>query len=66
MKESAYCLGFLPSQTTPSNSLLLRIDSFGTAVPLAGDGRYAAEVDGLAVASIRFGASRPTRPEESS
>ena len=30
MNESAYCFGFLPSQTTPSNSLLLRIVSFGT------------------------------------
>ena len=28
MNESAYCFGFLPSQTTPSNSLLLRIVSF--------------------------------------
>ena len=36
---------------------------FGTAVPLTGDGRYAAEVDGRVVASIRFGASRPARPE---
>ncbi|MDZ5621124.1 hypothetical protein SFC88_09815 [Nocardioides sp. HM23] len=42
------------------------LDSFGTAVPLTGDGRYAAEVDGRVVASIRFGASRPTRPEEMS
>lgn len=40
------------------------LDSFGTAVPLSGDGRYAAEVDGRIVASIRFGASRPTRSEE--
>jgi 2-keto-4-pentenoate hydratase len=45
---------------------IVLLDSFGTAVPLAGDGRYAAEVDGRVVASIRFGASRPARPEEMS
>ena len=40
------------------------LDSFGTATPLAGDGRYAAEVDGEVIASIRLGASRPTTSEE--
>lgn len=38
-------------------------DSFGTAVPLTGDGRYAAEVDGRVVASLQFGTSRLARPE---
>lgn len=40
------------------------LDSFSAAVPLSRDGRYAAEVDGQVVASIRFGASQPARPEE--
>lgn len=42
---------------------IVLLDCFGTAVPLTGDGRYAAEVDGRVVASLRFGASRPVRPE---
>ena len=42
------------------------LDSFGTAVPLTGDGRYAAEVDGRIVASIRLGASRAAHPQEAS
>jgi 2-keto-4-pentenoate hydratase len=45
---------------------IVLLDSFGSAVPLTGDGRYAAEVDGRVVASIRLGAPRPTRPEETS
>ena len=40
------------------------LDSFGTATPLAGDGRYAAEVDGEVIASIRLGTPRPTPSEE--
>ena len=40
------------------------LDSFGTAVPLSGDGSYAAEVDGRIVASIRLGSSRPAHPQE--
>ncbi|AWB93695.1 hypothetical protein [Aeromicrobium chenweiae] len=42
------------------------LDAFGTATPLAGDGRYAAEVDGQVVASVRLGAPRPAKPEEAS
>jgi 2-keto-4-pentenoate hydratase len=42
------------------------LDAFGTATPLAGDGRYAAEVDGEVIASIRLGAPRPTPSEEAS
>lgn len=45
---------------------IVLLDSFGSATPLAGDGRYAAEVDGRVVASIRLGASRSTQPEEAS
>ena len=43
---------------------IVLLDSFGTATPLAGDGRYAAEVDGRVIASISLGAPRPTRQEE--
>ena len=45
---------------------IVLLDSFGSAIPLAGDGRYAAEVDDRFVASIRLGASRPAQPEEAS
>ena len=42
------------------------LDSFGSAKPLGGDGRYAAEVDGEVIASIRLGTARPTMSEEAS
>lgn len=45
---------------------IVLLDSFGTATPLAGDGRYVAEVDGRVVASIRLGAPRPLQLEETS
>lgn len=45
---------------------IILLDSFGSAAPLSGNGRYAAEVDGRVVASIRFGSPTMASPEEAS